>query len=57
MLKNYETIQIYIYFFNYYINYFFFKFLRKELEKVKSQIQVLYIGKKSIIEYPPSTKK
>ena len=31
--------------------------LKAELEKVKSQIEVLYIGKKSIIEYPPKSKK
>jgi hypothetical protein len=30
--------------------------LKAELEKVKSQIEVLYIGKKSIIEYPPKSK-
>ena len=31
--------------------------LKQELEKVKSQIQVMYIDKKTIIDYPPSEKK
>ena len=30
--------------------------LKQELEKVKSQIQVMYIDKKTIIDYPPSEK-
>ena len=31
--------------------------LKQELEKVKSQIQVLYFDKKTIIDYPPSKQE